>query len=610
MKLSLHSFRESTIGIAFYLLSRIDRLKLFLISFLQLIVGILDLIGIVLIGALGALSINGINSKTPGERVSKFLSTLQIENWDFEQQVLFLTLSATVVLIARTSLSIYLSRKTLHFLASKSATLSNSLFSSLLHTDYKTIKSLPSQELSFAINRGMDLLVVGILGTFISLIVDLTTLVLVTGALFLVDPLIAFVSLTLFTLTGYLLFALTHKRGNRFGKERSKLEIATNMKFLEALSTYREISIHNRQEYYSEEVGKLRESSSYAVAEMNFLPNVSKFVIESLVILTAVFIGLSQFLINDAFRAVGTLTVFLAAGSRIAPAALRVQHGFLQIRINSGQVNPTIDLLNRLSRVDVNSKSSMPVPNLNDFVPEINLIDVNFKYGENEKFEMSGLNLRIHKGEMIALVGASGGGKSTLVDLLLGIIAPTSGSVLISGALPSETITNFPKAISYLPQTISLIDGSIRENVCLGFPLEEFSDNQIWNVLELANLKHFVENLEGGLSFHIGENGNFLSGGQRQRLGLARALITSPQILVLDEATSSLDAETEAIVADALDGLKGAVTIIVVAHRLSSVKKADRLVYLKDGRIVSVGTFDEVKSSTPEFEHQIKLLSL
>jgi ATP-binding cassette subfamily C protein len=581
-----------------------------LISFLQLIVGILDLIGIVLIGALGALSINGINSKTPGERVSKFLSTLQIENWDFEQQVLFLTMSATIVLLARTSLSIYLSRKTLHFLASKSATLSNRMFSSLLHTDYKTIKSLPSQEFSFAINRGMDLLVVGILGTFISLIVDLTTLVLVTGALFLVDPLIAFASLTLFTLTGYLLFALTHKRGNRYGKERSRLEIATNMKFLEALSTYREISIHNRQDYYSEEVGKLRARSSYAVAEMNFLPNVSKFVIESLVILTAVFIGLSQFLINDAFRAVGTLTVFLAAGSRIAPAALRVQHGFLQIRINSGQVNPTIDLLNRLSRVDLNSKSNVPGSDLNYFIPEIDLIDVNFKYGDNEKFEMSGLNLRIDKGEMVALVGASGGGKSTLVDLLLGIIEPTSGSVLISGALPRQTITRFPKAISYLPQSISLIDGSVRENVCLGFPLEEFSDKQIWNVLDLANLKHFVENLEGGLNFQIGENGNFLSGGQRQRLGLARALITSPQILVLDEATSSLDAETEAIVADALDGLKGAVTIIVVAHRLSSVKKADKLVYLKDGKIISVGTFDQVKSSTPEFEHQVKLLSL
>ena len=269
-----------------------------------------------------------------------------------------------------------------------------------------------------------------------------------------------------------------------------------------------------------------------------------------------------------------------------------------------------MDLLNRLSRVDLNSKSNVPGSDLNYFIPEIDLIDVNFKYGDNEKFEMSGLNLRIDKGEMVALVGASGGGKSTLVDLLLGIIEPTSGSVLISGALPRQTITRFPKAISYLPQLISLIDGSVRENVCLGFPLEEFSDKQIWNVLDLANLKHFVENLEGGLNFQIGENGNFLSGGQRQRLGLARALITSPQILVLDEATSSLDAETEAIVADALDSLKGAVTIIVVAHRLSSVKKADKLVYLKEGKIISVGTFDQVKSSTPEFEHQVKLLSL
>lgn len=581
------------------------------LAIFQFLTGILDLIGIVLIGGLAALSINGINSRNPGDRVTKLLEILQIQDKSFEIQVLVLTLSATFCLLARTVISILITRRTLHFLARISAQLSNKLFSKLMNSNYKTITENSSQELSFAVNRGMDLLVVGTLGTAVSLIVDVTSLVLITGALFVVDTLVAIITLTLFASTGFVLYQLTHRRGNRLGREKSNLEIATSIKFLEAIDTFREISIHDRQSYYSENIGKMRGKYSYAVAEMSFLPNVSKFVIEALVVLTAVLIGFSQFLINDAFRAIGTITMFLAAGSRIAPAALRVQQGFLVLRINSGQIQPTLTLMNKLSSGNyesVKNKESNS-DNLN-FRPEIALSKVNFKHNETDKFALSNVDLTIAPGEMVALVGPSGAGKSTLVDLILGILETNSGSILISGESPKQIIKRFPLSMSYLPQTISLINGSIRENVCLGFAEGEFSDEQIWNALETASLKEYFQNQGIGLDFKIGENGNVLSGGQRQRIGIARALITNPKVLVLDEATSALDAETESAISRTLEDLKGEVTIIIVAHRLSSVKNADKLVYVKDGEILAVGSFNEVRASVPDFDSQVNLMTL
>jgi ABC-type multidrug transport system fused ATPase/permease subunit len=395
------------------------------------------------------------------------------------------------------------------------------------------------------------------------------------------------------------------------GREKSNLEIATSIKFLEAIDTFREISIHDRQSHYSEKIGKMRSKYSYAVAEMSFLPNISKFVIEALVVLTAVLIGFSQFLINDAFRAIGTITMFLAAGSRIAPAALRVQQGFLVLRINSGQIQPTLTLMNKLSSSNYDSLKSEELNSENlSFRPEIVLSKVSFKHNETDSFALSNVDLTIAPGEMVALVGPSGAGKSTLVDLILGILDINSGSILISSEPPKQIIKKFPLSMSYLPQTISLINGSIRENVCLGFADGDFSDEQIWNALETASLKEYFQGQGIGLDFQIGENGNALSGGQRQRIGIARALITNPKVLVLDEATSALDAETESTISRTLENLKGVVTVIIVAHRLSSVKNADKLVYVKDGKILAVGSFNEVRASVPDFESQVSLMTL
>jgi len=207
-------------------------------------------------------------------------------------------------------------------------------------------------------------------------------------------------------------------------------------------------------------------------------------------------------------------------------------------------------------------------------------------------------------------VGSTGAGKSTLADVIIGVLEPDSGSVTISGASPREAISRWSGAIAYVPQSVALVVGSVRENVALGLPADAIDDDMVWEALQRAHLADFLRNSREGLDTYIGERGMRLSGGQRQRLGIARALYTRPRLLVLDEATSALDAETEGAIVRTLDELEGEVSTITVAHRLATVRRADQLLYLEDGRIIAHGTFDEVRGQVKDFDRQASLLGL
>jgi ABC-type multidrug transport system fused ATPase/permease subunit len=276
-----------------------------------------------------------------------------------------------------------------------------------------------------------------------------------------------------------------------------------------------------------------------------------------------------------------------------------------------GGSEPTLDLIDAL-------RGTLPTASVNQeldlihekFVPRIQIEDISFKYPNSGKPALSGINIEIKGGSVVALVGPSGGGKTTLVDVILGIIEPNSGKVLISNLSPIEAIQISPGAISYVPQDVSIIDGTIRENIAMGFPIEVATDELVQNAIDLAGLKDFVADLPSGLDTYVGEKGARISGGQRQRLGIARALFTNPKLLVLDEATSALDGETESKITDSILSLKGKVTVVMVAHRLSTVRNADQVVYMSEGFVKAVGTFESVRSSVPDFDNQAQLMGL
>jgi ABC-type multidrug transport system fused ATPase/permease subunit len=389
------------------------------------------------------------------------------------------------------------------------------------------------------------------------------------------------------------------------------LGVESSEKLVTMIEGYREFVVRSRRAYVSEEIGKIRQRLAHTEAEIQFMPNISKYVIEVAIILGAVFISMIQFLMNDSIHAIGTLTIFIAAGSRIAPAVMRLQQGAMTFKRGIGSSRATLLLLSQLKNIAPLESSPQKV-NFGhvDFTPTVVARNINFGYENSEEETLHNISFEVFAGESLAIVGPSGSGKSTLIDIVLGILVPQAGEANISNVSPEEALRRWPGSVGYVPQDIVLTSGTIRDNVALGFPMDMANDMQIWDALEIAKIEDYVRQLPGGLDTRIGDRGFMLSGGQKQRLGIARAMFTKPKLLILDEATSALDAQIENEIAASLANLKGKVTLVTVAHRLSTVKSADKVLYLENGKIRALGDFEAVRSKVPNFDSQARLMGL
>lgn len=605
------SGEDSTLIACAKLLPKTDHKKLFLVSVLQLLLSLVDLIAIGLVGVLGALVIRGINSQEPGNRVSVILDSLNLSNFSFQETVAILGLLAAALLISRTLASVFLTRKTFSFLARRGAYISSVLVSKLLTQSILVIQQRTSQLTVYSLTSGVDAIVLRILGPLVAMVSDITILLVIAIGLFLVDPRTALSAIVMFGFVGFASYRLMHKRAKAIGELNSKMEVKSQEKIIEVLTSYRELTVANRKSYYASRISDVRQSVSDTNAEMAFMPNISKYIIESTVVVGALVVSGIQFLLNDASRAVGTLSIFLAAGMRIAPAALRLQQAAITIKSSIGTARPTLELINQLNDVKPIEISGDNLDlNHEGFIPQVEVRNSSLTYPENSEPSVREVSLKVPEGSTLAFVGPSGAGKTTIIDILLGVLEPQIGEVLISGKTPAQASRIWPGAIAYVPQDIAIVSGTIRENVALGYPREVATDELVLNALKISGLDTFVQSLKDGMDTVVGERGTKISGGQRQRLGIARAMFTKPALLVLDEATSALDGETELQVSDAIRALRGSITVILIAHRLSTVRDADKVVYMADGRIMASGTFEEVRNQVADFNRQAVLMGL
>ena len=597
----------------FRLVNKADRIKLLIVSFIQIFLSLFDLIGVAFIGLIGSVSVAAISSTKIAGRTESVINLLGLQDFSSQVQVAILGLMSAVLMVIKTLTSLYLNRRIIFYLSRRGAVITANLTTSLFKKSYVDIKKQGSQNLIYSLTSGVNGITTGVLGSSVGLIADLSLLVVLIGGLFLVNATMTLVLLTTLTTIATIMYLMIRNKNKKLAVLGARYSIDASSKIFEAVGSYRELTLRGQRQYFADTIGKTRMLQADAGAQASYLMNVNKYVLEAAVVLITLLIAGIQFLLSNALRSVATLTLFFAAISRIAPAVFRIQQNLLTVKSALGMAQPTLELIYSLN-LSINKESSdeslESAPTTHDgFKSEIIVNNLSFKYPGSEKFAIKDINLKLSSGMQVAIVGPSGAGKSTLVDLLLGLHHPSSGDVEISGVNAVEAIERWPGAVAYVPQEIQLVSGLISDNILLGFTKSKTNLDSVLDAMKMAELSEYLEN-NTIMEINIGDEGGKLSGGQRQRIGIARALLTNPKILVLDEATSSLDAQTEDNVTSTINKIRQDSLVVIVAHRLATVRRADLVIYMQDGEVKAQGSFEQVRKLIPNFDAQAELMGL
>lgn len=602
-------FIPESIQFSFGLLDRKARIKIIVSGILLCLIGLLDLFAVGILAVIASVSLSAINNQPIGSLVSNILNFISLSDKSLQFTVAILTAFMIILFISRTIFSIYFNNKIFRFLASQNDLLTKKILTSLLDQDLQNLRHLTSQEILYAITTGLNAAVVNLNGLVVTTAADIFLSMIMISALIIFNPLVSLASITILALLTILLYRIFNQRVREISFMSTEASISSNTKILEVLDTYRESLVRNTRGNYIEIITNLRSKISESTAAQAILPNITKYTMELTLIVAGIAISGVMFFLFDANKALTGLSLFIGVGSRISPAFLRIQQNYLGFRMNQSSTEVTKKLINNI-KVNRFISDTVQLDLRSKFEANIDINELNFKYSLSKSFGLENLNLQIPPGSFTAIVGGSGSGKTTLVDLILGLLTPSSGSIHISGKSPLTVHKQWPGVIAYVPQDVVIINDTFTMNISLGFDSKSVDHAQVLKCIKLAHLNSVVNALPKKLDEPLGEKGSKLSGGQRQRVGIARALYTNPRILVLDEATSALDGESEKEINDSLQELKGNITIVMISHRLSSVVKADQVVYIEDGKIAAIGTFDEVREISSNFNSQAILMGL
>lgn len=601
------------------LLSKRDKRILLFATGLQMLLSLFDLAGVLLLGLVAA-SAAGAATGTPLNvgGISALGELLPTST----TAIIVMAFIAALLLVSKSILSLFLTRRIFRFIANRQAMIASGIAERLLNRPLLELQSRSSQETTIALTSGINAITIGTLGPAIVIGAEIALVSGMAVGLIFVDPLVALFTVVFFGSVTLLLQVLLGNWAQALGQRQSTAEIGSMASIQDALQTYREVSVAGRRRLFISRFQGLRWEAANVQADTYVLNQIGKYVFEISLILGGGLLVFIMSVTRDVTAAVAIITVFLASSSRIFPSLMRMQTSMATIRNSAGAADYTYQLLDALTEAE---KSYLPakVPETTaiefnaaihaefpGFLASVECIDVDLHYPMADRAALSHISLSIQAGQSVALVGSTGAGKSTLADVILGVLLPNSGAVKISGLSPIDVVQKWPGAMAYVPQDVKVLSGTVRENVALGIPPHDIDDSLVREALQRAHLADFLEQDRLGILTPVGENGVQLSGGQRQRLGIARALYSRPRLLVLDEATSALDAETEKTITETLDSLVGEVTLIVIAHRLATVRNCNQVVYLCEGKIASSGSFEHVRSTVPDFDSQAKILGL
>ncbi len=469
--------------------------------------------------------------------------------------------------------------------------LSQRLFHHYLHQPYALHLQRNTGEMIRNLTHEADRLIWSVLLPSLILIAEALIAVMLVLLLFYVDTIAASIVSGLFLLLGIAFYRVLRDRIAHWGAQRQHHEGQRIRRIQEGLGGLKEIRILGTAEHFLQSfLFHSRERALYSSRHL-LAQGLPLLFLEVLAMGGLLAIAASTLLQDKPLEFVlPMLGLFVGASFRLIPAANRIIITYQEVRFSGPTIDVLFQELGPWTDAEARTEEVLPLP----MQHSIRVEQVSYRYSGSGRDALADIALDIPFGAMIGFIGASGSGKTTLVDLVLGLLAPSAGRILADGQDIQGNVEGWQSQLGYIPQTIYLADTTIRNNVAFGRKVGEIDDSAVWQALAVARIDDFVRTLPAGLDTPIGENGTRLSGGQRQRIGIARAVFRDPPVLILDEATAALDSETEAEVMNAVTSLHGAKTLLIVAHRHSTLRNCDLIVKLDEGRIVGRGSPEEM----------------
>jgi ABC-type multidrug transport system fused ATPase/permease subunit len=588
-----------------------ERVTYFVLVFFRSLSGLLDVAGIALIGILAGLAATSLDPNTP--LVIFGLSLPQVS----QEALVVLVLVVLAVFAVKAAIAVSLSRVITRFLARIESAQAVKIARYLFTGNLDTVQERTKGEILWGVMGSVSMAFSGLLVSLSTLITEGILLLLVAATFVLVDPIATVYVFVYFGLIIVVIQLVISRSLKRAGTDAARGNMDSMVAVDDLLGAYREVAIFRKQDFFIEKFGSARARLARGGATMTFLAGMPRYVVETALMLgVVIFVGF-QFLTGQLASGLVVVGVFLTGGVRIMASLLPLQGAVANVKNQSVQAKVAHELLHNAVVLQDHGIIEQPQrgrPTAFDSDDARGALDVvlngvSFTYPTGNSPALDGVSLSIAQGQHVAIIGPSGAGKTTLVDLILGLIEPTHGSVEIGGRPPAETLDNRPGAISYVPQNPGIVSGSIAENVALGIEASKIDEAGVLQALKAANLHEFVAGLPEGIHTSVGQQADALSGGQIQRLGLARAFYERPRLIVLDEATSALDAGAEALITKSLTNLGRDVTVIVIAHRLSTVQHSDVVFLLEDGRITASGKFAHLRKTVPMVAEYVRLMS-
>ena len=585
-------------------------------KFYILILNILGLFVVSLFEMLGVAAILPIVNLAMGAPITGYLRTVAelFGNSDRTQLIVIFGVALVLAFVIKGVLSLVIKRWSLGFIATQQSITSVNLLNCYMREPYLVHRKRGAAAVLNSVNDIVGQAYSAFVNGVMSFIGDLLSIVVLMVMLLVLMPLPALFAFAYFGVAAFALQYVLRRKNKEQGEIILEATRGSMNAALDAVVGFREIRMHGVTERYLHRYQSKRMDSVNANMRNVFLQELPKYTLEIIFIL-----GIAALLaimsMTQGVDSAPYLLLFAGACIRILPNYTRIVASLGNIRAGE---KPSDELVREIGMLDEQGKKlDLPPAPTADIQAEyvnreiepitITVENLSFTYPDGDQPVLKNINLQIPMGTSIAFVGGSGSGKTTLVDLILGLFSTEQGRVLCNGVPIEQDLPAWFQRIGYVPQDVFIADSTVLEAVAFGLEPHEIDEARVRECLAVAELTEVVDSLENGLMTMIGHNAVRLSGGQRQRLGIARALYRNPSVLIMDEATSALDNETEHKITQAIERISRDITVIIVAHRLSTVRNVDQLIYLSQGEIATRGTFTQVQQKKEEFANLVRL---